>query len=61
MTALIPWLVSQFGQFGGALVLIVLVLLLAAIARYAFWSIVAVLVLWKVLRDHREVMEEENR
>lgn len=60
MSALIPWLASQFGQVGGALVLIVGLLLLAAIARYAFWSVAAVLVLVKVRRDSRDHTEDDR-
>lgn len=51
MTALIPWLVSQFGQVGGALVTIVLILVGAVIARYAFWSLLTLLMVWKLRRD----------
>lgn len=60
MSALIPWLTTSFGPLGGALVLIVGLLLLAAIARYALWSIAAVLVLRKVRCDHRDMSEEDR-
>lgn len=52
--SLIPWVTQTFGQFGGALVLSVILLLGAAVARYAFWGIAAVLVMWKVRRNRPE-------
>lgn len=60
MSALIPWLVSQFGQGGGALVAIALILVGAAIARYAFWSLLTILMVWKLRRD-RPIHKEGNR
>lgn len=60
MAALISWLVSQFGQLGGALVAIVLVFVGAAIARYAFWSLAALLVLRRVRRDHHDHLEDDR-
>lgn len=54
MSALLPWLVSQVGQFGAA---IILVGLLAVLAYYLFWSIAFLLVVGKLRRDRPTPME----
>jgi hypothetical protein len=61
MSALIPWLIETFGQLGGALVLIVLLLVLYEVARYAFWTIVALALAWYVGVDLGTIRRERRR
>lgn len=44
------WAVETFGQLGGALVTIAMLIGGVLVARYAFWTIVALLMIWHIRR-----------
>lgn len=51
IASLASWLAATFGEIGGGIVFVVLMILLAFVLRYLFWGVIILLFGWKIHED----------